>query len=176
MMKQGKKKQNTVKKFFQIDASEAEDEESEADDDSVDSKERAEAEKAAINMYERKTKMPEIMNLNETELKKRYDDRSEEDEEDDEDDMILGERNEKSGQLHQQRHLPGDEDPKVFAVKCRENMEKDSVFRLMNKFMYLLINNSVDLKIFSVSSIEKFPGYVYIESRSEVNVRNAIKV
>lgn len=178
-MQSGPKKQKTIKRFFQDEASEAEDEESDADDDSIDPNERMEAEKTGLNIYERKSNMPEILKISEEDIEKRYESNRYDYEGDgnleDEDDMLL-ERDEKSGQVHQQRHLPGDEDPKLFAVRCKENMERDSVLKLINKFMYFKIQNNEDLKIFSVSSIEKFPNYVYIESKSEVNVRNAIKV
>lgn len=161
---------------MQEEASENEDEEeSDYDDDSIDAKERKEAEKEALNIYARKAHVPDILKISEDDLQKRYANENDENMED-EDDFSLGDRDEISGQVYQQRHLPGDEDPKMFAVKCKENMERDSVLRLMNKYMFFDIHNNTDLKLFSVCSIEKFPGYVYIESRSEVNVRNAIKV
>lgn len=176
MKQQGKKKIKSIKRFVQEEASENEDEEeSDYDDDSIDAKERKEAEKEALNIYARKAHVPDILKISEDDLQKRYANENDENMED-EDDFSLGDRDEISGQVYQQRHLPGDDDPKMFAVKCKENMERDSVLRLMNKYNFFDIHNNTDLKIFSVSSIEKFPGYVYIESRSEVNVRNAIKV
>lgn len=66
-------------------------------------------------------------------------------------------------------------DPKVFAVRCREKMEREAVFKLMYKFNFFM-GKKEELMIFSASSIDKFPGYVYIESKNEVNVRTAINV
>ena len=179
MMEVGRKKQRTAARFLQEEAEETDSEESELDDDSLDPNERKEVEQmraSGLNLYEpHKRKLPAILDMPEGELEKRYDFEDDDGDMDDED-LMPGERDEKMGQIYQQRHLPGDEDAKVFAVKCRENMERDSVLQLLNKFMYLKIMENVDLKIFSVSSIEKFPGYVYVESSSEVNVRNAIKV
>jgi len=150
------------------------------DDDSLDPNERKEAEaiKTGMNLYDdRKRKVPEILKMSEDALEERYDDLDDYDKNiDDDEDMMPGERDQKMGQIYQQRHLPGDEDAKVFAVKCRENMERESVLELIKKYMFVKKYENVDLKIFSVSSIQKFPGYVYIESSSEVNVRNAIKV
>ena len=177
MQEVGRKKQKTAARFLQEEASEADSEESELDDDSIELNEKKQAEQLRTTDLYRKTqrKMPDILNMPEGEIEKRYDFEDDDGDMDDED-LMPGERDEKMGQIYQQRHLPGDEDAKVFAVKCRENMERESVLKLINKFMYLKIIENVDLKIFSVSSIEKFPGYVYIESSSEVNVRNAIKV
>ena len=176
-MQQGTKKQKTttIKRFFQDEASEAdEEEESDVDDDSIDPNERKEAEKARVNnIYESKRTVPQILKLDEENLE-RFANGGDENEEEEDDEIF--ERDEESGQVHQQRHLPRDEDPKVFAVKCKEKMERDSVLKLINKYMFFKVKNKVDLKIFSVSSIEKFPGYVYIESTSEVNVRKAISV
>jgi hypothetical protein len=66
-------------------------------------------------------------------------------------------------------------DPKVFAVKCREKMERDAVLKLMHKYNYFM-GKKEELMIFSASFIDKFPGFVYIESKNEVNVRTAINV
>lgn len=177
MQQLGPKKRKTgANRFVQEEASENDDEESDGgdDDDSLDPNERREAEKNALNLYARKAHVPEILKISEDDLQRRYANDNEENIEE-EFELSGGERDEISEQVHQRRYLPGDDDPKLFAVKCRENMERESVLMLINKFLYLDIHNNVDLKIFSASSIEKFPGYVYIESRSEVNVRNAIK-
>lgn len=65
-------------------------------------------------------------------------------------------------------------DPKLFAVRCKNGFEKESVFCIMNKFMSYL-GKGEDLQIFSANYIEKFPGFVYIEAHKETHVREAIK-
>ena len=71
-------------------------------------------------------------------------------------------------------NLPKMDDPKLFAVRCKTGFEKESVFCIMNKFMSYL-GRGEDLQIYSANYIEKFPGFIYVESHKEAHVREAIK-
>jgi hypothetical protein len=56
------------------------------------------------------------------------------------------------------RMLPSMSDPKVFAVRCKIGMEKETTITIMNKFIHLM-GTPKELLIYSASFIEKFPGY-----------------
>ena len=74
--------------------------------------------------------------------------------------------------LSRNSNLPTVNDPKLFCVKCKPGEERMLVVRIMNKYLALKQENE-EPYIFSVVS-PGTKGFIYIEARSEGQVRSAI--
>lgn len=75
--------------------------------------------------------------------------------------------------------LPRENDPKVFAVKCRPRMARVLVTRIVNKcYAYRVGRNfeqkKVDLGIISVFALDHVKEYIYVEASRKRFVENAI--
>ena len=81
---------------------------------------------------------------------------------------------EMSDEITQQTLLPGVKDPNLWMVKCIPGTEKQTVLRIMNKF--IAYEHTEDpLQIRSVVSPEHVKGYIYIEAFKQTHVKTLIE-
>jgi len=69
--------------------------------------------------------------------------------------------------------LPTSNDPKLFAVKCKPNEERDACLSVMKKYFDCL-GTAAEFEIFSAVAVDKTQGYIYIEAHSDKHVYLAI--
>jgi transcription elongation factor SPT5 len=65
--------------------------------------------------------------------------------------------------------LPTSHDPKLFAVKCKPNEERDACLSVMTKYFQCL-GTPAEFEIFSAVAVDKTQGYIYIEAHSDKHV------
>ena len=81
---------------------------------------------------------------------------------------------EMSDEITQQTLLPGVKDPNLWMVKCLPGTEKETVLRIMKKF--IAYQHTEDpLQIRSVVAPEHVKGYVYIEAFKQTHVKAVIE-
>ncbi|XP_064385499.1 transcription elongation factor SPT5-like isoform X2 [Halichondria panicea] len=85
-----------------------------------------------------------------------------------------GESSEQSGEIQQQRLLPGVKDPNLWTVKCRIGTEKETAMTLMRKCISLMSTEN-PLQIKSAVAVEGLKGYIYIEAFKQQHVKQAIE-
>ncbi|KPI89902.1 transcription elongation regulator-like protein [Leptomonas seymouri] len=96
----------------------------------------------------------------------------------DTDDAVLTQGDLSSRRLASQ-FLPREDDPKVFAVKCRPRMSRVLVTRIVNKcYAYRVGHNyerkKVDLGIISVFALDHVKEYIYVEASRKRFVENVL--
>jgi transcription elongation factor SPT5 len=96
----------------------------------------------------------------------------------DDDDALLT-RGDLSSRRLASQFLPREDDPKVFAVKCRPRMARVLVTRIVNKcYAYRVGHNyerkKVDLGIISVFSLDHVKEYIYVEASRKRFVENVL--
>ncbi|KAL8277289.1 hypothetical protein RQP46_010358 [Phenoliferia psychrophenolica] len=71
--------------------------------------------------------------------------------------------------------MPGVNDPSIWGIKCKIGRERDLVLSLSRKAAALAASDSAPpLRIISAFHRDSIKGYIYIEARSEENVRTAV--
>ncbi|PLW52216.1 hypothetical protein PCANC_02297 [Puccinia coronata f. sp. avenae] len=70
--------------------------------------------------------------------------------------------------------MPTDQDPSIWAVKCKPGREKDIVAALFRK-CEVHYKTPQELRIISAFYRDSLKGYIYVEARLEVDVREAIQ-
>ncbi|KNZ47989.1 hypothetical protein VP01_599g7 [Puccinia sorghi] len=70
--------------------------------------------------------------------------------------------------------MPTDQDPSIWAVKCKPGREKDIVAALFRK-CEVHYRTPQELRIISAFYRDSLKGYIYVEARLEVDVREAIQ-
>lgn len=170
-----KKRKKEIGKFFEDYAEEASEEDDISPEGSDSENERVKREKKNLPniQLEPKKNRFNLIDMTQEQIEERY---NQMDKSSDSDGINYHDLPANIRPAYEISQLPTLKDPKVFAVKCREGMERDSVLKLIHKFSFLLGKKNQEMNISSASSIDKFPGWVYIESKNEVNVRNAINV
>lgn len=88
-------------------------------------------------------------------------------------------RNDLSSRRLASQFLPREDDPKVFAVKCRPRMARVLVTRIVNKcYAYRVGRNyerkKVDLGIISVFALDHVKEYIYVEASRKRFVENVL--
>ena len=81
---------------------------------------------------------------------------------------------EMSDEITQQTLLPGVKDPNLWMVKCLQGMEKQTVLRIMNKFI-AYEHSETPLQIRSVVAPEHVKGYIYVEAFKQSHVKALIE-
>lgn len=81
---------------------------------------------------------------------------------------------EMSDEIEQQTLLPGVKDPNLWMVKCLQGMEKQTVLRIMNKFLAFQ-HTDEPLQIRSVVAPEHVKGMIYIEAFKQTHVKTLIE-
>lgn len=69
--------------------------------------------------------------------------------------------------------LPSLRDPALFRVRCRRGREREAVVRLLSKF-FDLQGQPGALSIFSVSALDKFAGFIFVEAAKALHVKEAV--
>ncbi|GAA5896128.1 uncharacterized protein JCM6883_001723 [Sporobolomyces salmoneus] len=71
--------------------------------------------------------------------------------------------------------MPSVNDPSIWGVKCKVGRERDLVLSLSRKAAaYEASDNAAPLRIISAFQRDSLKGYLYVEARSEQDVRNAV--
>ena len=70
-------------------------------------------------------------------------------------------------------NLPAPTDPKLFVVKCKPTEEREACKQVMQKYFDCL-NSPAEFEIFSVTSVNKTQGYIYIEAFTNKHVFMAV--
>ncbi|KAJ2958669.1 hypothetical protein NQZ79_g5826 [Umbelopsis isabellina] len=73
----------------------------------------------------------------------------------------------------QQLLLPSVNDPNLWMIKCKPGKERDVIFSLMKRFFDRQYSES-PLEIYSVFARESLKGYIYVESRRQAHVQQAL--
>ena len=79
-----------------------------------------------------------------------------------------------SDEITQQTLLPGVKDPNLWMVKCQIGMEKETLLKLMHKFLAFQ-HTDERLQIRSIVVPEHVKGYIYIEAFKQTHVKQAIE-
>eukprot|EP00094_Tigriopus_californicus_P005339 TCALIF_05148-PA protein Name:"Similar to SUPT5H Transcription elongation factor SPT5 (Homo sapiens)" AED:0.12 eAED:0.12 QI:0/0.33/0.3/1/0.77/0.8/10/0/1058 len=81
---------------------------------------------------------------------------------------------EMSDEITQQTFLPGVKDPNLWMVKCLPGAEKQTVLRIMNKFIAYQ-HTEEPMQIRSVVAPEHVKGYIYVEAFKQTHVKQLIE-
>jgi transcription elongation factor SPT5 len=81
------------------------------------------------------------------------------------------ERINKKNLVHQ---IPTLKDPKLFAVKCLIGSEREMALSVGNKYNALK-GTADEIRIISVSALDKIPGYIYVEAINKYDAEFACK-
>ena len=79
-----------------------------------------------------------------------------------------------SDEITQQTLLPGVKDPNLWMVKCQIGMEKETLLKLMHKFLAFQ-HTDERLQIRSIVVPEHVKGYIYIEAFKQTHVKQCIE-
>ena len=81
-------------------------------------------------------------------------------------------RQEKERMQSASHHVPSLKDPKLFAVRCKAGTEREIAFELGSKFNHLKGTKN-EIHIISASALDKEPGTVFIEAINKFHAEEA---
>lgn len=156
------KKQKTGAYFLEEEAAEDSDEESDDDVEVTENEKRLAMEERRRIQNELKRKhhaTPAFLNLENDEDLPEY--------------FRNVEQMQEAGEDNELALLPSAGDPKLFAVKCKPTEEREACLQVMKKYFECL-NTPHEFQIFSVTSVDKTQGYIYVEAHSNKHVFMAV--
>jgi transcription elongation factor SPT5 len=161
-LKKKKKQKRTADFFIEDQAVEDSEEESGEEDEELTAKQKeslARERKLLEKQFKPRAQGPSFMQYDEEEdLEEYFKNKPNAEDEGDDNELAL---------------LPTNGDPKLFAVKCKPNEERDACLQVMTKYFECL-GSPAEFQIFSCTAINKTEGYIYIEAYSDKHVYMAI--
>jgi transcription elongation factor SPT5 len=161
--------ENPLSKFYEEQASEDSEEEEDYDEDEVSEGERKMAkamENRMLPSRQRNSRL-DFVNLEGEELENAMKQK----EDAFNSDIEIEEGN---TELASAGLLPTPRDPHIFAVKCKQGLERDAVLEVTKKY-FDSMGTAQEFQMFSATCVDKTQGYIYIEARSNAHVYRAIQ-
>ena len=88
--------------------------------------------------------------------------------------QMMNDMEDHDGEYYRQALLPSLRDPKIFFVPCKRSKEKEYVIRILNKYAHVGAKMP-ECEIFSVSAIDRHPGYIFVEANDKYYVRKFLE-